>query len=72
MCPWQVLSAQSSAASSPLGATARETVFDRFSTDVDATKAKTRSALLGGLKTGALEAAVAKMEEDLDEGVEEG
>ena len=33
-------------------------------TDVGATKAKTRGALLGGLKSGALEAAVAKMEED--------
>ena len=33
-------------------------------TDVAATKAKTRGALLGGLKSGALEAAVAKMEED--------
>ena len=41
-------------------------------TDVAATKAKTRGALLGGLKSGALEAAVAKMEEDLDNGVEEG
>ena len=29
-----------------------------------ATKAKTRGALLGGLKSGAIEAAVAKMEED--------
>ena len=34
------------------------------STDVDATKAKTQRALLGGLRSGALEAAVAKMEED--------
>ena len=33
-------------------------------TDVGATKAKTRGALLGGLKSGALEVAVAKMEED--------
>ena len=33
-------------------------------TDVAATKAKTRGALLDGLKSGALEAAVAKMEED--------
>ena len=33
-------------------------------TDVAASKAKTRGALLGGLKSGALEAAVAKMEED--------
>ena len=37
------------------------------STDVGATKAKTRGALLGGLKSGALEAAVAKMEEDTAE-----
>ena len=37
------------------------------STDVAVTKAKTRSALLGGLKSGALEAAVAKMEEDTAE-----
>ncbi len=34
------------------------------STDVAVTKAKTRGALLGGLKSGALELAVAKMEED--------
>ena len=33
-------------------------------TDVAATKAKTKGALLGGLRSGALEAAVAKMEED--------
>eukprot|EP01043_Picozoa_sp_COSAG02_P023401 COSAG02_NODE_1249_length_13624_cov_4.621600_3_plen_1209_part_00 len=33
-------------------------------TNVAATKAKTRGALLGGLKSGALEAAVAKMEEE--------
>ena len=33
-------------------------------TDVAASKAKTRGALLGGLRSGALEAAVAKMEED--------
>ena len=33
-------------------------------TDVAATKAKTRGALLSGLKSGALEAAVTKMEED--------
>ena len=37
---------------------------DAHATDVAATKAKTRGALLGGLKSGALEAAVAKMEED--------
>ena len=33
-------------------------------TDVAATKAKTRGALLGGLRSGALEAAVSKMEAD--------
>jgi len=37
---------------------------DENSTDVAATKAKTRGALLSGLKSGALEAAVSKMEED--------
>jgi hypothetical protein len=74
-----VLSAHSSLASSPVTPAAPATVFDRFAssssdstTDVAATKAKTRGALLGGLKSGALEAAVAKMEEDLDNGVEEG
>ena len=76
-----MLSAHSSLASSPVTPAAPATVFDRFAsvasssdstTDVAATKAKTRGALLGGLKSGALEAAVAKMEEDLDNGVEEG
>ena len=33
-------------------------------TDVAASKAKTRGALLGGLRNGNLEKAVAKMEED--------
>ena len=47
-----------------VGATSLKTDVGATKTDVGATKAKTRGALLGGLKSGALEAAVAKMEED--------